>query len=133
AGIYESINHVTTADKIFKSIKEVWASMLSPRSVRLRQQVGISLDDCYMGVIIQEQVPACMGGVMVTTNPMDSANDFRNVYINVSPKSVENIVDGSELPLQYLFNTVEGGGRTLSIGDAKEDLSDASKSQLQKL
>ncbi len=133
AGIYESINHVTSADKIFQSIKDVWASMLSPRSVRLRQQVGISLDDCYMGVIIQEQVAAEMGGVMVTTNPMGVDQDFRNVYINVSPKSVENIVGGSELPLQYLFNTVEGGGRTLSIGDAKEDLSEARKLALQSL
>lgn len=133
AGIYESINHVSSADKIFQGIKEVWASMLSPRSVRLRQQVGISLDDCYMGVIIQEQIPAEMGGVMVTTNPMSPDDDFRNIYINVSPRSVENIVSGAELPMQYLFNTVEGGGRTISIGDASEDLTDARKSSLQDL
>lgn len=133
AGIYESVSRVTTADNIFNGIKEVWASMLSPRSVRLRQQVGISLDDCYMGVIVQEQIPSAMGGVMVTTNPMDSGNDFRKVYINVSPKSVEDVVEGSEQPMQYLFNTVEGGGRTLSIGDAKEDLDEGRKAQLQKL
>lgn len=133
AGIYESISRVTTADNIFLGIKEVWASMLSPRSVRLRQQVGISLDDCYMGVIVQEQISAEMGGVMVTTNPMDDGHDFRKVFINVSSQSVENVVEGSELPLQYLFNTVEGGGRTLSIGDAKEDLSEAAKARLQKL
>ena len=28
AGVYESINHVTTADKLFESIKKVWASHL---------------------------------------------------------------------------------------------------------
>jgi Pyruvate phosphate dikinase, AMP/ATP-binding domain len=133
AGIYESINHVTTAENIFQSIKEVWASLLSPRSVRLRHDVGISLDDCYMGVIVQEELKALMGGVMVTTNPMNRAGDFRNVYINVSPKSVMNIVQGSELPLQYLYNSVEGGGRTLSIGDAKTDLGDEQKALLQKL
>jgi len=133
AGIYESINHVHSADQIFQGVKEVWASMLSPRSVRLRQQVGISLDDCYMGVIIQEQANSKMGGVMVTTNPMDSAGDFRNVYVNVSLRSVENVVAGTEMPLQYLFNTVEGGGRTLSIGDAQEDLSNATKRSLQRL
>jgi phosphoenolpyruvate synthase/pyruvate phosphate dikinase len=133
AGIYESINHVTTAENIFQSIKEVWASLLSPRSVRLRHDVGISLDDCYMGVIVQEELKALMGGVMVTTNPMNRAGDFRNVYINVSPKSVMNIVQGSELPLQYLYNSVEGGGRTLSIGDAKADLGESQKALLQKL
>ncbi|MCA9781674.1 MAG: phosphoenolpyruvate synthase, partial [Candidatus Eremiobacteraeota bacterium] len=121
AGVYESINHVTTADKLFESIKKVWASLLSPRSTRLRQEVGISLDDSYMGVVIQEEVPSDFGGVMVTTNPTNRS-DFRNVYLNASVKSVENIVGGTELPIQYLFNTVEGGGKTLSLGDADRDL-----------
>ncbi len=87
AGVYESINHVTTAENLFASIKEVWASLLSPRSTRLRQEVGISLDDSYMGVIIQEEVPSQVGGVMVTTNPVNR-DDFRNVYLNASPRSV---------------------------------------------
>jgi hypothetical protein len=133
AGIYESINHVATADNIFQSIKEVWASLVSPRSVRLRHEVGISLDDCYMGVIVQEEVEAKMGGVLVTTNPMNRAADFRNVYVNVSSKSVTSIVQGTDMPYQYLFNTVEGGGRTLSLGNAKEDLSIPQKDLLQKL
>lgn len=140
AGIYESINHCTTAENIFKSIKEVWASLVSPRSVRLRDQVGLSLDDCYMGVIIQEEVMSdtrfqkgeVIGGVMVTTNPM-SPQDFRNVYINVSPNSVVHVVHGSELPYQYLFNTVEGGGKTLSYGDSQSDLNDDQKHILQNL
>lgn len=132
AGIYESINHVTTAENIFDSIKEVWASLVSPRSVRLRHEVGISLDDCYMGVIIQQEVEADMGGVMVTMNPTNP-KDFRDVFLNVSNQSVVNVVQGSDLPFQYLFNTVEGGGRTISIGNAKEDLSDEKKAVLQEL
>lgn len=131
AGIYESINHVTTAERIFASVKEVWASLVSVRSVRLRRQAGISLDDCYMGVVIQEQVAADFGGVLVTTNPMNRA-DFRTVYINVSPK-VTDVVDGSALPMQYLYSTVEGGGRTVSLGDAAADLDERGHSQLQRL
>lgn len=132
AGMYESIIHVETAEKLFQAIRDVWASQVSARSVRLLQQVGISLDDCYMGVIVQEEVKSGMGGVLVTTNPMNRS-DFRNVYINVSPKSAVSVVQGAELPLQYLFNTVEGGGRTLSIGDAREDLSENKKDILQDL
>jgi hypothetical protein len=132
AGIYESHNHVTSSDRIFESIKQVWASVLSPRSVRLRQEVGISLDDVYMGVIIQEEISSEMGGVMVTTNPANRA-DFRNVYINISPNSVVQVVQGSELPLQYLYNTVEGGGRTISWGNAKADLTLEQLALLQKL
>jgi hypothetical protein len=131
AGIYESINHVTTAEKIMHSVKEVWASLVSARSVRLRQQAGISLDECYMGVVVQEQVAASFGGVLVTGNPM-SRDDFRNVYVNVSP-NVTDVVDGSTLPMQYLYSTVEGGGRTVSLGDAEHDLDEAAKDQLQRL
>lgn len=133
AGIYESINHVTTAENIFKSIKEVWASLLSARSVRLRHEVGIDLNDCYMGVIVQEEVSSEMGGVLVTVNPSDPTGDFRNVYVNVSQKSVTNVVKGTEMPYQYLFNTMEGNGRTLSIGDAKQDLAPKKKTVLQRL
>jgi hypothetical protein len=132
AGIYESINHVTTAENIFESVKQVWASLVSLRSVRLRHEVGISLDDSYMGVVIQEQVPSTMGGVLVTTNPLNKA-DFRNVYFNISPRSVEDVVQGADQPIQYLYNTVEGGGRTLSLGSASVDLSDLQKQNLQKL
>lgn len=132
AGIYESLNHQTTAENIFQSIKEVWASLVSPRSVRLRQEVGISLDDCWMGVIIQEEMPARLGGVLVTTNPLNP-NDFRNVYVNVSTHSVDSVVHGVELPLQYVYNTVEGGGRTLSLGSADEDIGAEDKDLLQKL
>ncbi len=132
AGIYESINHVSTAATIVDSIKEVWASLVSPRSVRLREQAGISLDDCYMGVIIQEQVRSDRGGVLVTCNPMNRT-DFRNVYVNVSPRSVIEVVSGDEAPLQYLYNTVEGGGRTVSLGAAEADLDTEAKDQLQRL
>lgn len=132
AGIYESLNHQTTAENIFQSIKEVWASLVSPRSVRLRQEVGISLDDCWMGVIIQEEMPCRLGGVLVTSNPLNS-NDFRNVYVNVSTHSADSVVRGVELPLQYIYNTVEGGGRTLSLGSAGHDLTAEDKELLQKL
>lgn len=132
AGIYESVNHITSSEKIFDAIKLVWASLVSARSVRLRQQSGISLDQSYMGAIIQEEVETGMGGVMVTTNPMDK-NDFRNTYINVSLKSVIDIVQGAELPMQYLYNSVEGGGFTLSLGGASEDLSNEKRNILQKM
>ena len=133
AGIYESLNHVTTAEYLFQSIKDVWASLLSHRSVRLRHSVNIPLDDSYMGVIIQEEVQSDLGGVLVTTNPMERQSDFRNVFVNATLNSTTSVVNNTERPYQILYNTVEGGGRTLSFGSAKEDLSDHHKSMLQRL
>lgn len=129
AGVYDSVTTVRGTAELLDAVRQVWASLLSPRSVRLRHQVGISLDDTYMGVIIQEYVPASLGGVLVTCNPT-RREDFRNVYLNCSPGSPEKVVEGSVLPQQYLYNTVEGGGRTVALGSWGEGLSAATRARL---
>jgi hypothetical protein len=129
AGVYDSVTTVHSAGELLDAVRQVWASLVSPRSVRLRHQVGISLDDTYMGVIIQEYVPASLGGVLVTCNPT-RREDFRNVYLNCSPGSPEQVVEGSVLPQQYLYNTVEGGGRTVALGSWGEALSATTRGRL---
>ncbi|MEU0008745.1 PEP/pyruvate-binding domain-containing protein [Streptomyces sp. NPDC006314] len=132
AGIYDSVTTVRGDEQLLDAVRQVWASLLSPRSVRLRHQVGISLDDTYMGVIVQEYVPAGLGGVLVTCNPT-RREDFRNVYLNCTPGSPERVVDGTVLPHQYLYNTVEGGGRTVDVGSSGEDLPAATRTSLAQL
>ncbi|MFJ2191345.1 PEP/pyruvate-binding domain-containing protein [Kitasatospora sp. NPDC087861] len=118
--------HEGALDGVLDAVREVWASLLSPRAVLLRHQAGIPLDHCGMGVIVQEQVGATVGGVLVTCNPL-SPQDFRNVYLNISPRSVTEVVSGQGAPLQYLCNTMEGGSRTVSLGTATADLDAATK------
>ncbi|MFG2603452.1 PEP/pyruvate-binding domain-containing protein [Streptomyces sp. NPDC048514] len=132
AGIYDSVTTVRGAEQLMDAVRQVWASLLSPRSVRMRHQVGISLDDTYMGVIVQEYVPADLGGVLVTCNPT-RRDDFRNVYLNCTSGSPERVVDGTVLPHQYLYNTVEGGGRTVDVGSSGEDLPAATRTSLARL
>ncbi|AYN37832.1 phosphoenolpyruvate synthase [Streptomyces dangxiongensis] len=132
AGIYDSVTTVRGTDQLMDAVRQVWASLLSPRSVRLRHQVGIPLDDTYMGVIVQEYVPAGLGGVLVTCDPT-RPEDFRNVYLNCTPGSPEQVVDGTVLPQQYLYNTVEGGGRTVGIGSSGQDLPAATRASLAEL
>ncbi|MEU6064977.1 MULTISPECIES: PEP/pyruvate-binding domain-containing protein [Streptomyces] len=132
AGIYDSVTTVRGPEQLMDAVRQVWASLLSPRSVRLRHQVGISLDDTYMGVIIQKYVPADLGGVLVTCNPT-RREDFRNVYLNCSSGSPEHVVDGTVLPHQYLYNTVEGGGRTVAVGSTGADLPADTRTSLARL
>lgn len=132
AGVYDSVTAVHGTDELLDAVRQVWASLVSPRSVRLRHQVGISLDDTYMGVIIQEYVPASLGGVLVTCDPT-RREDFRNVYLNCSPGSPEQVVDGSVLPQQYLYNTVEGGGRTVALGSWGDGLPAPTRARLSDL
>ncbi|WP_371502144.1 phosphoenolpyruvate synthase [Kitasatospora sp. NBC_00374] len=132
AGIYESHTKVTDLSGLLDAIRQVWASLLSPRSVRLRHQAGISLDDTFMGVIVQRYEPSPLGGVMVTCNPTNRA-DFRSVYLNCTLGSASAVVDGTTLPMQYLYNTVEGGGRTVSLGAAEQDLDPETRTDLGRL
>ncbi|MGW7066954.1 PEP/pyruvate-binding domain-containing protein [Streptomyces sp. NPDC054855] len=129
AGVYDSVTTVHSTSELLDAVRQVWASLVSPRSVRLRHQVGISLDDTYMGVIIQEYEPASLGGVLVTCDPT-RREDFRNVYLNCSPGSPDQVVDGSVLPQQYLYNTVEGGGRTVALGSWGDPLPAATRARL---
>ncbi|MFF4954933.1 PEP/pyruvate-binding domain-containing protein [Streptomyces chattanoogensis] len=129
AGVYTSVTSVHGADQLLDAVREVWASLLSPRSVRLRHQAGISLEDTYMGVIVQPYLPATLGGVLVTCNPT-KRSDFRNVCLNCAPGSPEAVVDGTGQPLQYLYNTVEGGGRTVALGSSGADLPAATRDRL---
>ncbi len=133
AGLYQSVSQVTTAEYLFKSIKEVWASLVTPRSVRIQHAAGIPLDHSYMAVIVQEEIKGDLGGVLVTTNPLEPVSDFRNVFINASLTSVARVVDGTEQPFQFLYNTVEGGGRTLAVGAGGGEVVTAKKEILQKL
>ncbi|MEU6386047.1 PEP/pyruvate-binding domain-containing protein [Streptomyces bauhiniae] len=129
AGIYDSVTTVRGEEQLLSAVVHVWASLLSPRSVRMRHQVGIPLDDTYMGVIVQEYAPADLGGVLVTCNPT-RREDFRNVYLNCTAGSPERVVDGTVLPHQYLYNTVEGGGRTVAVGSSGSDLAADTRAQL---
>ncbi|MGW7584952.1 PEP/pyruvate-binding domain-containing protein [Kitasatospora sp. NPDC054768] len=132
AGLYESVAHVSGTGAVLDAVREVWASLFSPRAVLLRRQAGIALDHCRMGVVVQEQVGSTVGGVLVTCNPL-SPQDFRDVYLNISPRSVADVVTGRGAPLQYLCNTMEGGSRTVSLGTAATDLDAATKDLVRRL
>ncbi|MFD0008067.1 PEP/pyruvate-binding domain-containing protein [Streptomyces sp. NPDC127178] len=119
AGLYESVDDVGDEARLADAVRQVWASLFSSRSVRLRHQEGISPADTYMGVVIHPLYEAAFGGVMVTCNPTQR-DDVRHVSINVVPGSPQQVVEGSVLPWQYQYNTVEGGGRTVSLGNAVE-------------
>ncbi|WP_234439601.1 MULTISPECIES: PEP/pyruvate-binding domain-containing protein [Streptomyces] len=132
AGLYESVAHVTGPRHLAAAVKQVWASLFTARAVRLRHQAGIPLEDTYMGVIVQRRQTAAYGGVMVTCDPT-RRDDFRTVSVNCAAGSAEAVVAGAAPPIQYLFNTVEGGGRTLSLGDAAEDLPTPARERLAQL
>ncbi|MET7280474.1 PEP/pyruvate-binding domain-containing protein [Kribbella sp. NPDC005582] len=132
AGIYESIPEVESIEDVVHAIQRVWASLVTTRGVLLRDEAGIGLSDCFMGVVIQQQLDGALGGVMVTTNPLDRA-DFRSVLLNLARNSVDDVVSGAGDPLQHLYNTMEGGSRTVALGTDGVDVDDQAKATLGRL
>ncbi|MGW5054478.1 PEP/pyruvate-binding domain-containing protein [Actinokineospora sp. NPDC004072] len=129
AGIYESLTGVAAAD-VPAAVARVRASLDGPRAVRLRADAGIT--GAHMAVIVQRQVRGALGGVMVTGNPVQP-NDIRGVFLNISPRSVEEVVSGAALPIEHVYNTMEGGGRTLSLGSFESDVDNSVKPVLARL
>lgn len=132
AGIYESVPEVESIEDVIHSIQRVWASLVTTRGVLLRDEAGIGLSDCFMGVVIQQQLDGALGGVMVTTNPLDRT-DFRSVLLNLARNSVDDVVSGARDPLQHLYNTMEGGSRTVAMGAEPADVDDQAKATLGRL
>ncbi|NEA30640.1 PEP/pyruvate-binding domain-containing protein [Streptomyces sp. SID13031] len=132
AGIYESVPEVKSIEDVIHAIQRVWASLVTTRGVLLRDEAGIGLSDCFMGVVIQQQLDGELGGVMVTTNPLDRT-DFRSVLLNLARNSVDDVVSGTRDPLQHLYNTMEGGSRTVAMGAEPSDVDDQAKATLGRL
>ncbi|GAA3584580.1 PEP/pyruvate-binding domain-containing protein [Kribbella ginsengisoli] len=132
AGIYESVPEVESIEDVIDAIQRVWASLVTTRGVLLRDEAGIGLSDCFMGVVIQQQLDGALGGVMVTTNPLDRT-DFRSVLLNLARNSVDDVVSGARDPLQHLYNTMEGGSRTVAMGAEPADVDDQAKATLGRL
>lgn len=132
AGIYESVPEVESIEDVIHAIQRVWASLVTTRGVLLRDEAGIGLAECFMGVVVQQQLDGELGGVMVTTNPLDRA-DFRSVLLNLARNSVDDVVSGARDPLQHLYNTMEGGSRTVALGAEPADVDDQAKATLGRL
>ncbi|WP_328324756.1 PEP/pyruvate-binding domain-containing protein [Kribbella sp. NBC_00382] len=132
AGIYESVPEAESIEDVIHAIQRVWASLVTTRGVLLRDEAGIGLSDCFMGVVIQQQLDGALGGVMVTTNPLDRT-DFRSVLLNLARNSVDDVVSGARDPLQHLYNTMEGGSRTVAMGAEPADVDDQAKATLGRL
>lgn len=114
AGLHRSVLGVRTVDALVDAVRECWASLYSPQVVAyLSRQVQRT--DLYMGVVVQAMVPAEIGGVLFTANPL--TGDTREVVINANYGLPGPVVDGRVSPDTYRYDKASRALRERVLGE----------------
>jgi hypothetical protein len=127
AGLYTSVENVTSADKMIEAIKTVWASVWNFKAYEARERNFVNHLDTNMGVLVQVGVTMDSGGVMITKDPFDKVNRGA-VYISatwghniaVTSEGVgSNIAGGTRkaIPEQILFSPRSNSVQVLTRSD----------------
>ena len=110
AGQQESFTNVKGNKELITSIKKVFASMFTPRSVYYRHKKGFNHKDSKIAVVVQRMVDSDKSGVIFSKNPLYKKDE---VIIEAVWGLGEGIVSGSITPDKYTIS------RELEIIDKK--------------
>ncbi len=68
AGLNETLPHIVGRDRQLAGIPQVWASVLSPRSIAWRANLMKNPERIYASVLLMKSVPADKSGVLVSSD-----------------------------------------------------------------
>ncbi|NVM02795.1 MAG: PEP/pyruvate-binding domain-containing protein [Candidatus Helarchaeota archaeon] len=92
AGQAETFLCIDNLDHLYKSIKDCWASLYSPRALMYCLTNNILVDKVQMAVIVQKMVNSDIAGVMFTADVVNK--DPSKILINITWGFGETIADG---------------------------------------
>jgi len=102
AGQYETYLNLTSLDQILKGVKACWGSLWSERARAYCQKNGLSPSEIAMGVLVQQQVPAEVSGVLFTLNPTTGRE--RQMAVEAVWGLGEGLVSGRITPDHYVVD-----------------------------
>jgi phosphohistidine swiveling domain-containing protein len=76
AGVAASRIGVTSARELLEAVRDVWASLATPRAVQYLAHRGVR--DAAMAVLVQRVIPARASGVLFTRHPLGGADRLVN-------------------------------------------------------
>lgn len=102
AGLYESVVNVGV-EQVADAVREVWASLWSPRAVRTRLDEG-RVDGASMAVLIQRMIPMEYAFVVHTTHP--TKRDRHQIYVELVVGMGETLAraDGAGAPYRLVYD-----------------------------
>ncbi|MCB1195667.1 HPr family phosphocarrier protein [bacterium] len=103
AGVYESFPDLRTFEDLLRGIKQVYASVWSERAYNNRVENGITHQDVYPAILVQEMIYARYSGVVNTGNEMNLNAGESTMSINVGHGGA---VDG--IAAEFVFDRTTG-------------------------
>lgn len=105
AGQYESFLNIQGFDDVVLRVRDVWASLYSPRAIAYRLQAGIDNRAVRMAVVVQKQLQPDASGVLFTRDPVTGAHRF---VVSASLGLGEGVVAGEAPADQFQIDPDTG-------------------------
>ncbi len=127
AGMHESYLNITS-DKLIETVKLVWASLWSDRSLLYREEKKLDSRYSAMPVLVQAMEPSTISGLAFSADPSSGQEDV--IILEVISGSLDLLVDNIEEPERIklakdsgrIFNTAGERKATLMAKNALETL-----------
>ena len=113
AGLYTTVPNVRGEAALMEAIKTVWASVWNLEAFDARTRAGIDHRKVYMAVLIQVGINAESAGVLITTDPYNTANKGA-VYVSAKRGLGIKVVDGVKVAEQLLYRPASNAVRVLT-------------------
>jgi pyruvate,water dikinase len=104
AGLHESYLNIRGVEEVLRHVVLVWASLWSDAALLYRRELGLTVDESAMGVILQEMVLGEKSGVAFGVSP---ENDARAVVESVHGLN-KGLVDGDVEPDRWILDRKSG-------------------------
>ncbi len=121
AGMHQTVLGVTTLEGLSSAIREVIASMFTPRAIAYLRATwqptprGADAPPMGVGIVLQAMVPADVAGVLFTANPI--SGDGGEMLLNASYGLGTVVVDGTVSPDTWRIDKASGWIRDHVLGD----------------
>lgn len=102
AGQYETHLNVLGLEELVEKIKGCWASLRDARALSYLHRHQISPSEVAMGVVVQEQIPAEVSGVLFTLNPSTGLEE--EMLIEAHWGLGEAVVSGRFTPDRFVMD-----------------------------
>ena len=106
AGLHESFTNIRGEAPLMKAIKMVWASLWSDAALLYRKELGLSVTDNAMAVIVQPMVTSDISGVAFGQNPINA--NLNQEIVEAVNGSCEGLVSGKVEPQKWILDKQSG-------------------------